>query len=253
MLGTEDLIAIAQGNNVYESSMRLYLVDTLYAFVKRAINAANYGTPTGTISETFTIVFSVYRNGSEVYVFLKGCRARNVTITGETGQPTEVTIDLAHTSITVAAAHGLTTPTFASAPSGAVWGHLDGGANAVSYGGTALADMTGISVSINRNTTPVHVHGNADPHSTLPHGRRIGGDYTGLWTARVIVNSKTIEGLQASPETSAQSLAWVLKSATSTLTITGAVFVTYRRDSDADATDAQLEQAGFRGLTATLS
>ena len=251
VLGIEDLISVMQGQQVFESSMKLHLVND--TFLKRCTNAANFASPTGTISEPFTILFSVPMNGTKNYVMLKGTRAKNVTISGEVGQPIEVTIDFVHTDITTpATSHGLTTPSLASNPSGAVWGWLDGGAAPLTYGGGTI-EAKSISVSINRNTNPDHTMGNLKPHSSQSHGRRVGGDITALWTGATLVNSKSMEGLQKEPESSATSLAWILKSATSVLTVSGAVFATYRRDADADDAQGQVEQAGFRGTAVTVA
>ena len=76
MLGQEDLIDILQGNNVYESSMRLHLVNS--TFLKWAVNAANYGTPTGTISESRSLLWSIYLNGTENFVIMKGTSPKSV-------------------------------------------------------------------------------------------------------------------------------------------------------------------------------
>jgi hypothetical protein len=250
-IGVEDLIAILQGQQVFESSIKLHLINS--TFIKRIMNAANYASPSGLISETFSLLFSVYLDGTENYVIMKGTRGKNITLSCEVGQPIECTVDFVHTDITTpASAHGLTTPAFASAPSGPVWGWLDGGTSPVTYGGTAI-DAKSISLSINRNTNPDHTLGNLKPHSSQPHGRRIGGDVTGLWTGTVLANSKSLEGLHKVPETSATSLAWVLKSATSTVTVTDAKFVTYRRDADADDAQGQVEQAGIKGTAIAVT
>jgi hypothetical protein len=68
-IGVEDLIAILQGQQVFESSIKLHLINS--TFIKRIMNAANYASPSGLISETFSLLFSVYLDGTENYVIMK--------------------------------------------------------------------------------------------------------------------------------------------------------------------------------------
>jgi Phage tail tube protein len=181
-LGAEDLIAIAQGLRKYEFTIKTTLANS--TFIKYGIIAANYATPTGTVSKTLSFAFSYYLNGTKNYVLMKGCRCKQITLDIAVGKPHMASLDFEAMAITVpftTANAGLTTPTFATLPTGPVWDYTSGGATPVSVGGTGV-DCKKISITINRNTNPEYVLGSAAPFSTLPHGRRIAGSMDILHT-----------------------------------------------------------------------
>lgn len=242
-LGAEDLITIIQGMNSYETNLKMTVLNS--TVVKRAVNAANYGTPTGTVSETFTLLFSIYLNGTENFILCKGSRIKDVSFTRDVGRADEWSINLIHTTITTpSSSSGLTTPTYASTPSGTVWGWLDGGANPVSWNAAGI-DAKRISLTVNRNTDADYILGATDPTSTQTHGRRIGGDFTVLWS------STTIEADYKAG--TARSLAIVVKSATSTITVSNALITDYSRDSGSDDSGAILESCSFKAPTITMT
>lgn len=242
-IGDEDLIAINGGLKSYESQMKVNLLNS--TFIKYGTESANPGTPTGTVSSTLSILFSFYLNGTLTYVILKGSRVKSMTLTMEQGRPIEVVIDFVHTGILISdASHGLTTPTLVTAPSGTVWGHEDGGANPLTWNVTAL-DCKRFSVTINRNTTPDYILGAGEPHSSQPHGRRISGDFTNLYTVNTLETD-------AEAHTS-RAFALVLKSATSTITFTGTVIVSYSRDNSADDSEAVIENCTFRATAVSVT
>lgn len=239
-LGPEDLIALIQGLKKYETQIKFLLDNS--TFLKRLINAANYGTPAGTISESFTAVIGIYLNGQVNYIIFKGSRPKDGNLKLALGKEHEVTMNLVHTDITVPnTAHGLTSPTLTQTfPSGPVWSWTSGGPDPVSLGGSAL-DCTEFNLSINRNTKVDHTLGNLKPHSSQPHGRRIGGDFTCLWTGTALET--------AYENGTAQTLAVVLKTSVSTLTISNAVIKTYSRDGDSDSDETAVEKAGYGAPT----
>ena len=211
-LGDEDLVTQAQGTQEYESTIVFSVLNS--TFLKYGVNDANFATPTGTVSKSLSILFSYYLNGTENFVILKGSRVKDCVVNMEIGKETEVTFNMVHTSIsTPSSTHGLTTPTLVSTASGAVWDWISGGANPVSWNSVAQ-DCRKITININRNTKVDHTLGNLDPHSSQPHGRRITGSFTILHTATTL-----IADLKAG---TARTLAIVLKTATSTLTISNA-------------------------------
>ena len=225
-LGTEDLVTQAQGPQEYESTLVFTLLNS--TFLQYGVKAANYGTPTGTISESLSILFSYYLNGTENYVILKGSRVKDCSINMEIGKETEVTFNMVHTDISIPnTSHGLTTPTLVTVTSGAVWDWTAGGANPVSHNSNAQ-DCRKITVNINRNTKSDHTLGNLDPHSSQPHGRRITGSFTILHTATTLETD-----FEAG---TARTIAVVLKSATSTLTISNAKLRSTGRDFVDDKT-----------------
>ena len=240
-LGDEDLVTQAQGVQEYESTLVFTLVNS--TFLKYGVNDANYGTPAGTISQSLSILFSYYMNGTENYVILKGSRVKDCSVTGEIGKEIEVTFNMVHTSIsTPNTSHGLTTPTLVSTTSGSVWDWISGGADPVSWN-SAAQNCRKITVNINRNTKSDHTLGNLDPHSSQPHGRRITGSFTVLHTATT--NEADFKA------GTARTLAWVLKSATSTLTLSNVKLRSFSTEHVDE--DTNIEDYEFGCLTGTVS
>jgi len=239
-LGSEDLITIIQGQQEYETSFTLTAVNKT-GILTRLIDAANYGTPSGTVNQTISIIFSIYLNGTENYIICKGSRIKEGSISMDIGKETEITISFVHTTITTPnSSHGLTTPSFASLPTGAVYGWTDGGTTPLSWNSVGQLCKK-VTLNINRSSKPDYTLGNLDPHSSQPHGRRITGDFTTLWT------STTLEAdFKAG---TARTLALVIKTGTITITVTGAKITDYTRDGDIGSDEAIVEQCTFRGLS----
>jgi len=249
-VGSEDLAGLIQGQQSYESQVVFYASSTATdeAVFQRFIQAANYGTPAATISETISILFSYYLDGTVNFVLMKGTRAKSVSIKMAVGQPHEITVDLIHTNIITpitTANAGLTTPTLVTAENtGTIHSWLSGGASPVALIGVTL-DCVEFNCTINRNTSADYVLGAANPHSTQPHGRRISGDAKYLYT--VVTNETNFTTPTAGTITA------VLSTGVSTLTISNASITTLSRDSGADDTEATVESIGFKGLSCTYA
>jgi len=240
-LGDEDLVTHAQGQQEYESTLVFTLVSS--TFLKYGVNDANYATPTGTVSKSLSILFSYYLNGTENFVILKGSRVKDCSINMEVGKEIEVTFNMIHTSIsTPSSSHGLTTPTLVSTASGSVWDWIAGGTTPVSWNSVAQ-DCKKIKIDINRNTKADHTLGNLDPHSSQPHGRRITGSFTVLHTATTLETD-----FKAG---TARTLAVVLKSATSTLTISNAKLRSFSTEFVDE--DTIVEDYDYGALTCTVT
>ena len=250
-VGPEDLAKLTQGQQSFESQIVFYASSTSTdeAFFQRAIQAANFGTPAGTISETYSMLFSSYLNGTtEFFVLMKGTRAKSVSIKMAVGSPHEITIDYVHTTIIkpISTANaGLTTPTFVTTfNAGVIHDWLSGGVSPISVIGATL-DCTEFNCTINRNTSPDYVLGTANPFSSQSHGRRISGDFKNLYTV------VTQEGNFETP--TAGTITAVLSTGVSTLTISNASLVTLGRDYGADDTEATVESIGFKGISCTYA
>ena len=250
-VGPEDLAKLVQGEQSAESSITFYASSTSTdeAFFQRAIQAANFGTPAGTISETFSMLFSFYLNGTtENFVLMKGTRAKSVSIKAAVGKPHEITIDYVHTTIIkpISTANaGLTTPTFVTTfNAGTIHDWLSGGISPVAVIGSTL-DCVEFNCTINRNTSPDYVLGTVTPFSSQAHGRRISGDLKNLYT---IV---TQEGNYETPTTG--TITFVLSTGVSTLTISTSSIITVSRDYGADDTEATVEQLGYKGISCTYA
>lgn len=250
-VGPEDLAKLVQGQQSYESSITFYASSTSTdeAFFQRAIQAANFASPTGTISETISFLFSFYLNGTTVnFVLMKGSRAKSVSIKMAVGKPHEITIDFVHTTIIkpiTTANAGLTTPTLITTfNAGTIHDWLSGGASPIAVIGATL-DCVEFNCTINRNTTVDYALGTANPFSSQSHGRRVSGDLKNLYTV------VTQEGNFETPTSG--TITAVLSTGVSTLTISNASLVTIARDYGADDTEATVEDIGYKGLSATYA
>lgn len=243
-IGAEDLITIIQGQQEYETQYTLSVLNAT-SCLNRLFNAYNYATPAGTVNETISIIFSIYINGVENYIICKGSRIREGSVTMEVGKETEVSVTFIHTTITTpSSTHGLTSPSFASTPSGSVWGWTDGGTAPVSWNAVGI-DCKKITVNVNRNAKSDYTLGNIDPHSSQAHARRISGDFQVLWTGTTLETD-----FKAG---TARTLAIVLKSSTATLTISSAKIVDYARDASADDDTAIAESCTFRAVSCAIT
>jgi len=249
-LGPEDLAKLVEGMRSFESSITFFSSSTATdeAFFQRCIQAANYGTPAGTISETFTIAFSYYINGTEFYVLMKGTRAKSVAIKAALGSAHEITVDFVHMDIIKpisTADAGLTTPVWITVfNAGTIHDWLSGGTTPVTVIGTVI-DATEFGCTINRNSAPDYTLGNPKPHSTQPHGRRISGDFKHLHTA------VTMETNYETPTSG--TILFVLATGISTLTISNASLKSLGRDAGADDTEATVEDIGYGSLSCTYA
>ena len=186
---------------------------------------------------------SVYVNGTETFILCKGSRIKEGSISLDIGKETEISVTFTHTTIITpitTANAGLTTPTYASLPSGAVWDWISGGLTPVSWNASGILCKK-VTINILRNSKPDYTLGNLDPHSSQPHGRRISGDFTTLWT-----NTTLETDFKAG---TARTLAIILKTAVSTITVTGAKITDYSRDGDIGSDEAIVEQCTFRALS----
>ena len=241
-LGSEDLITIVQGQQSYETQFTLSAVNAT-GIIARLIGAQNYATPSGLINETISILFSIYLDGVENFILCKGSRIKDGSISLDIGKETEITVSFVHTTIIApisTANAGLTTPTYATLPSGAVYDWISGGTTPVSWNAVGLLCKK-ITLNIARNSTVDYTLGNTDPHSSQAHGRRVSGDFTTLWTDTTLETD-----FRAG---TARTLAIVIKTSVSTITITGAKIVDYSRDGDIGSDEAIVEQCTFRGLS----
>lgn len=239
-LGAEDLIAIVQGNQEYETSYTLTPINGTDLF-DRLFDAYNYGTPTGTVNKSISILFSIYLNGTENFIICKGSKIKDGSVTMEIGKETEVSVTFTHMSITTPNSSSGTTSTTVGLPSGAVYDWLSGGATPFSWNGGQLCKK--VTININRNSKPDWTLGNLDPHSVQPHGRRISGDATILWTGTALET----DFKAGTPRT----LALTLKTSTSVITLTGTKIVDYSRDGDIGSDEAVVENITFRALSCT--
>lgn len=243
-LGPEDLASLIKGLETFE--WQVSIKPTSETFFKRGIVAANYGTPAGTVSETMSVFFAIYLNGTINYINFLGSRPRDITYAREKGKDDICTMNFKSTDITAPSTTPPATVTLSSTfPTGTVWSHITGGATPLSVSGVGV-NATKFSITVNRNTTEDHTLGNTKPYGTQPHGRRIGGDFMILWSnddVEVLYDAETLH-----------TIALVLNSTGPvTLTCSNSAITTHGKDIDQASDEAVPEAATFKSLTAGVA
>src|SRR5579884_486978 len=230
-IGPEDLYNLLQGKTVSGFKVKMAIFSS--TFLKYCINAANYGTPAGTISTPLSFVFSYYLNGVENFVFFRGARCINWTLEGDISSVITFSAEFHCIAVTEPnSSSGLTTPTYITPSSSAVWSWLSGGSAPVQWNSSGVNAIK-ISVTGNRNTAEDYTLGNAAPYTIQPHGRRI------AFTLTILRTGVTLSGDQNTA--TLRTLAWTLMTATSTITLTNSVLDKLSEERNYDDTKSVAE------------
>lgn len=239
-LGPEDLAGLTQGPQKYPVQVKYNPVDS--NLLKIAVNSANYGTPTGTISTSLSFILAAYFNGTINYIVFSGVRPGQIQYDRDIGKPDVVSIDLVCMSIaapTSSAPTGLTlVTTFLTGPA---WNWLSGGANPLTDGGSSQ-DCKKFSITVNRNVKEDYTLGNLNPFGTQPHGRRIAWNADCLWDSQSTFESDFAAG---TPRT----MILTLLTSTSVLTLSNAYKTNYSRDEDVSSDMSIVETATGKAFT----
>lgn len=217
-VGSEDVLANIQGWEEVTLKVGVYLDDIDY--VKRFINAANPGTPTGTVSEALTEFFSFRLGGTENYRIFKGVREVSGVLNLEIGKPITCEIDkVAVTSATPATTTGFGgTPTLVSTfPSSAIM-HWASAASNVTWNGSAF-QATKASININRNTKLDPILGTVTPNGSQPYDRNITFQIENLYSATTI---------ETDYEAGTERTLTVLVNGSNTLTLSNCLITSYK-------------------------
>ena len=242
-VGSEDLKQMVKGAEAYDISLAYKLQTS--TFSKYAIQAAGGGV--GTIDKSLFIYASARLGGptgTENFIRANGCRINRYTLRARTGGPIEASAEIiARNIIFNTTLVTLGTGSLATDPATAPFMFYDGGANPVTFG-TRTPDVREMEVTFNRNLERVHVLGLSKQKFLPPRFRSIEGRFTILWEDLNQYTDLTGD--------TAQTLTWVLKTATSTLTLTGCK---YRKlDSLVLQPEAlALERYSFTALSASIT
>lgn len=240
IVAREDPSAVLPGKQMPTLSLEYYLQNSTFA--KYGISAQGGGA--GTIDKSLSVIWSQQLNSVENFMTAAGCRINSLKLKGTVGKPLLATADLQPKSISApSTSSGLTTPTFAADPGTTPWNFSDGGTGNVTLNSVAL-DVTDIEVTVERNLERVHVLGQTQQQYLVPKNRKV----SGIFTAVFEVNTDFATMLNLSEYT----LAWVLKSATSTLTISN---VSLRKLSSLElkAEEVTYEKFAFEGRGVTVT
>jgi hypothetical protein len=239
-VGTEDLKYILKGAEVYTMDLEFGLQTSTFA--KYGISSQGGGT--GTIDKSLSILFSAKLNTVENFVQVLGSRIGSFTISSQTGQLTKAKCQVQAKAIPLpSTTNPIGTGAFATDPAANPWTFYDGGTNPVTIG-AVNPDVREFSVTFERNLERLHVLGQSQQKFLPPKQRRINGNFTIVWED---VNQYT--NLTAD---TGVTITWVLKTATSTLTLSGCK-IHKLDDFKFSPTEIVYEKYGFSALTASIT
>lgn len=241
-LGSEDAFKNIQGKQVYKSTLEFDVANS--TLLKYGINAQGGGA--GSIDKSLSIGMSVKIAGTENFIKLPGSRINTLKLNTNPDQPSIKCSAEIHSS-------DITTPSVtdyigagahATADATAPWSFADGGVDNITWNAVALP-IIDFNVNFNRNLANKFVVGDQKIKYQLPTVREINGDFTIEW-----LNTTQETDMKAN---TARTLAWVLKTATSTLTLTNAYLKSLAREKDADSKDTIMEKFAFDALSASIT
>src|SRR5713226_3838807 len=237
-VGTEDLRYILKGAEVYTMDLEFGLQTSTFA--KYGISSQGGGA--GTIDKSLSVLFSAKLNTVENFVQILGSRIGSFTISSQTGQLTKAKCQVHAKAIPVPSSSSpIGSGSFATDPATNPWTFYDGGTNPVTIG-AVNPDVRDFSVTFERNLERLHVVGQSQQKFLPPKQRRINGTFTILW-------EDTNQYTNLTSDTGV-TINWVLKSATSTLTLTGCKI--HKLDSFTfTPTEIVVEKYSFTALVGT--
>jgi hypothetical protein len=239
-VGSEDLKYILKGAEVYTIDMEFGLQSS--AFAKYGIMSQGGGA--GTIDKSLSVLFSAKLNTVENYFQILGSRVGSFTLSAQTGQLTKAKCQVQAKAIPVPSSSSpIGSGTFATDPATNPWTFYDGGANPVTIA-AVNPDVREFSVSFERNLERLHVLGQSQQKFLPPKQRRITGTFTIVWEDTSQYTNLTSDA--------GVTITWVLKTATSTLTLSGCKI--HKLDGfKFSPTEVLYEKYGFSALTASIT
>lgn len=242
-IGTEDLKYIQKGKERYTVELEYALQNSTFA--KYATQAQGGGA--GTIDKSLSLLFSAKlggQSGTENYLQLVGSRIGSLTLSTRVGELTKARGQVTGKALPVPSTSSpIGSGSFATDPATNPWTFYDGGTNPVTVA-TASPDVREISVTFERNLEELAVLGQSQHKFLPPKHRRINGTFTILW-------EDTTQYSNLANDTGV-TITWVLKSATSTLTLSNCK-IHRLEDFPFQPTEIVLEKYQFSALTASLS
>ena len=211
-LGTRDGRSIVDGAHIGGFTLRFNPYNS--TLLKYAFNTGSgTGSETGTIDRSLTFVTRIQISGSQYVMWIPGCRIERATVALGAGGLLQGEVYcvgiLPMLSGSIPASNMLTWPTD---PGTAPWSFTDGGANPLTVG-THSPNVNRVRAAARNNVTPLFVLGVYNPIENPPMEHQV----QFVWTQ---LQDNIIEWQLATGSTS-QAITWVLKSATSSLILSG--------------------------------
>ncbi len=242
-VGTEDLKYILKGAEVYSVELEYGLQNS--TFTKYASQVQGGGA--GTIDKSLSLLFSARLggiSGTENFLQLLGSRIGSLTLSARVGELLRARCQIQGKALPVpTTSNPIGAGSFATDPALNPWAFYDGGTNPVTIS-AVNPDVREISVTFERNLERLHVLGQSQQKFMPPKHRRISGTFTILW-------EDTSQYTNLANDTGV-TITWVLKSATSTLTLSNCK-IHRLEDFPFQPTEVVVEKYAFTALTASLS
>lgn len=146
---------------------------------------------------------------------------------------------------------GTTSPTFAAAPSGSSWNHLDSNiantGSPLTVGGVAFFNLK-LTVEVNNNITKLLPGGWSNYYYSSPMNKQVSGTYT-TWTSDGLIMEQHVKNFDS------VTLAYLIKDATPdvVLTVTGAHFNAESDSIEAGSNDFSTLELPFTASDASLT
>lgn len=238
ILGSEDLVDAVKTGELYTFTTRFNPTD---------VNLFTYGLVaaggTSTLDESLSFIFSEKLDGTENYTFMKGCRPTSTTLSLERGTWGIDMTWVCKEITTPATSHGLTTPTFASAPTASPVTHTDAGSDPFTWNSTAFPERR-FSTTVTRDMATLSVNGENQITYTKPTMRSI------EFSVDVFVKNTTLLA-DFKSKTNRASTYKFSSSPSKTLTYSNCIITSWASAKSATTTDAFIESITARaeGLT----
>jgi hypothetical protein len=250
-LGAEDFTRTIRTKTTYDFTLNYAPIDS--TLLKSMINVRAVDVDVNR-ENSFTFLISQEQNDSgtltEQYQIARGCMIDSVTITSNSGVLIIVVSQWVAFSISDwSTAHGLTTPSFASALTSTPWASLTTGANPLTFNGNSY-DVKRFSTTINQNPLITKLLDQAETTWIQPTVRDITIDLDIVYKdTSISADVKTL-----TPRTMTMSLNAVGADWT-TLTFTDVYLEAYDESVSADSTEAKIvSYEGFAGsVTITIT
>ena len=199
----------------------------------------------GTIEKSLSFIYSKLLNGVENYYFLKGCKTDSISIE-VTKEAVSVTQSFLCKEVTTpSTTHGLTTPTFAAAPTGIPWTGKNGGTDPFSYNSVAW-DTPRFSCEVAWNLDPGMPNGQTLIKFLDPTNKDVNIAFD-VWQK----DTTFIADLKSNAE---RDMTYTLNSATSAiLTISDFHNEAYSLEEDADSNETTTEPASGGAKDCTIA
>ena len=236
MLGSPDLYKVIKTGERFNFDIMFNPIDRV--LMSKGINLDSEDV-TNNRDQSLTFLMSQQMNNAgvlaEYYIKAVGCSCDSTTIDISLDAVSVSQSWIANEIPIPATAHGLTTPTFASAITGTPWTGLTAGSNSLTHNGNDYV-LRSFSCTVNHNTDQIQPIGESNVFATIPTIRDISGSFDVLHESNA---------LSTDAESVVARAATVNLSLDTKLTFTDFYLTSYNETISATATEAKTLSYNF--------